>query len=374
MAKKVLYVVTKSNFGGAQRYVYDLARSLPTREFDVAVAFGLAPGGKPGRLAKLLAEKNIETLYIPQLGRDISIVNDWKVFRMLFRLFKTQKPDVVHLNSSKAGSLGALAARLAGVPRIIFTSHGLPYDEKRTLISRFMIQIATWLTIALTHRTVMISSDTFARTRRLPLLYRKVVLVYNGIETPEFESPHDARKALLTIDPTLPEKGRLVGTIAELHPNKDLILAIDAIALTDDMHFAILGDGELRVSLEAYAREKGVSDRVHFLGYISDAGKYLRAFDVFLLTSFKEGLPYVLLEAGAAHVPIIAVDIPGVRDVVLPDFTGILPPRDPEKIADAIGRVLDDDSLRRSLVEQMATRIQKTFSLPQMLEKTAALY
>jgi len=88
----------------------------------------------------------------------------------------------------------------------------------------------------------------------------------------------------------------------------------------------------------------------------------------------KEGLPYVLLEAGAAHVPIVAVDIPGVRDVVLNEFTGLATPRDPLQIKTAITRVLRDRALTHSLTQQLGARILKTFSLSHMIEKTIAQY
>ena len=126
--KKILFVITKSNWGGAQKYVYDLANELhrPNAEFEVAVAFG-----QEGQLAGKLREAGITTHPIRSLQRDVSVIADIKSFFELLRLFKTQKPDIAHLNSSKVGGLGALAARVAGVPKIIFTVHGWPFWETR---------------------------------------------------------------------------------------------------------------------------------------------------------------------------------------------------------------------------------------------------
>lgn len=370
-SKKVLFVVTKSNFGGAQRYVFDLAKNLPRDRFHVVVACGPAPDGKPGTLSHLLDTHGIPTIEIPALRRDMGLVQDMRAFFALVGLFRAERPDIVHLNSSKAGGLGALAARLAAIPRIVFTVHGLPSDEDRSLFARALIALATWMTITLSHHTISVSSDAFMRLRRLPFCFRKVTLIHNGIQPPEFESRADALASLRSIDPSIPDS--FVGTIAELHPNKDIQLAIDAITNLPDTHLVVIGDGEERERLGAYARTRGVEARVHFLGYVQDAVKYLRAFDAFLLTSQKEGLPYVLLEAAAAHVPLIATDIPGVRDVVLPDFTGLLVRRDAQKIAAALRR-LEDKALVRSFTDEMATRLRKTFPLTLMLEKTEALY
>lgn len=372
--KKVLFVVTKSNFGGAQRYVYDLAKNLPRDRFEPVVVFGHGEAGKAGRLSRLLIDAGVRTIVLPELGRDVKAGSDWRAFRTLLAIFKDEMPDVVHLNSSKAGGLGALAARLTGVPQIIFTIHGLPADERRPLLQTWAIVFTTWLTIMLAHRTITISSSAFERVQKLPLTYRKVVLIFNGIEAPAFETPSSARAALRSIDRTVPERGLLIGTIAELHPNKDLATALDALAQVTDAHFCIIGDGDERAKLVVHAQEKSVQSRVHFLGYVADAATYLRAFDVFLLTSIKEGLPYVLLEAGAACVPIVAVDIPGVRDIILSEFTGVLVAREPEKIAAAINRIQRNPILVHSLTEEMATRIHTTFSLRHMLEKTLALY
>ena len=116
MKKKVTYVITKSNWGGAQRYVFDLATNLPKEQFEVAVALG-----GDGLLAKKLQERNTSIYRSISLGRDISIGKDIRSFFELYRLFKKERPDVVHLNSSKAGGIGALAARVAGIKKIIFT-------------------------------------------------------------------------------------------------------------------------------------------------------------------------------------------------------------------------------------------------------------
>lgn len=368
--RKVLFVITKSNFGGAQRYVYDLATRLPREKFEVAVAAGPDARGRTGRLSYLLNEREIPTIEVPALTRDLSPLDDLRAFFALTGLLRGERPNIVHLNSSKAGGLGALAARLAGVPRVVFTIHGLPADENRPMLQKWLIALATWMTALLSHRVIVVSSDAFERIRRLPFLYRKTVLIWNGIEPVDFLAPHEARKELRAIDPTIPD-GFLAGTVGELHPNKGHDIAIEAVAQTDT-HLVIVGDGEEKERLTALTEKLGVATRVHFLGFVPDAARYIRAFDVFLLASRKEGLPYALLEAGLAHVPIVASDIPGVRDIVLPDFTGLLA-RDAAEIASALGRV-HDGTLARSLTEEMATRLRTVFSMHQMLEKTAKCY
>jgi glycosyltransferase involved in cell wall biosynthesis len=376
MKTKALLVVTKSNFGGAQRYVYDVATNLPKDRFDVTVAFGPGPDGKPGRLARLLAESGVRTILVPELARDIRLTDDYKAFRALVRLFRTEAPDVIHLNSSKAGGLGALAGRIVGIRRIIFTSHGLPFDEDRGALATFAIRIATWATLLLAHHTITVANDTFERAKRMPFVRRRVMLIHNGILTPNFLSHDEARRDMRTLDPSIPESSLWIGSIGELHPNKDYATAIEMVGfLESDAHLVVIGDGELKEKLLAKAEEAGVSARVHFLGHIPEAARYLRAFDAFLLTSRKEGLPYVLLEAGYGYMPVVASDTAGVRDVILHNFTGLLAkPRDARAFAEAIEKVLGDATLARSLSDELLKRVQKSFSLEQMIEKTVASY
>jgi glycosyltransferase involved in cell wall biosynthesis len=376
MKTKVLLVVTKSNYGGAQRYVHDLATNLPKDRFEVTVACGHAPDGKPGRLAKVLAQAGIRILLVPELSRDVNPLGDLKALGALVRLFRAEKPDIVHLNSSKAGGLGALAGRIAVVRHIIFTSHGLPFDEDRGALSRFAITLATWMTVLLSHRTIVIANDTADRLKKLPFLRKKVTLIHNGILTPRFLSPEDARRDIRTLDASIPSDAKWIGMIGELHVNKDYATAIEMMGfLESDAHLVVIGDGEEKETLSARAEDTGVASRVHFLGYIPEAAQYLRAFDAFLLTSRKEGLPYVLLEAGYAYIPVVASDAGGVRDVILHNFTGLtVRPADARAFSEAIEKILRDATLARSLSDELLKRVQKVFSLDQMIEKTARLY
>ncbi len=373
--KKVLIVVTKSNFGGAQRYCLDLARELAKRHVDVTVAYGSGADGTPGTLASLLGTENIRSIFLPSLARDIHLVRDLSAFKELLGLFKKERPSVVHLNSSKAGGLGSLAARFAGIPRIIFTLHGFPGDEARSPLSRALIITTTWLTMMLSHVTITVSAQEYERMRRLPFLRRKVVLIRNGIETPTFLSQKDARKELRTLAPTLPEDGIWIGSIGELHVNKDQATLIRALVHIPSAHLVVIGDGEEQRALFATARELDLAERVHLLGFVPEAARYLRAFDCFALSSQKEGLPYVLLEAGCAYVPVVATRIGGIPDVIVPDFTGLLvPPEEPQTLGEAIERVISDATLARSLSEELLKRVRKSFSLEAMVEKTLLSY
>lgn len=373
--KKVLIVVTKSNFGGAQRYCLDLARELTKRGIAVAVAHGVPDDEKSGKLTSLLVAENIRSIPLPSLGRNMRIIRDIAALHELRTLFAHERPDVVHLNSSKAGGLGAFAARLARVPRIVFTLHGFPGDEARSALTRMLITLATWCTMLLAHITITVSIRDYERMRHMPLLRRKVVLVRNGIVSPAFLPPNEARAELRTLAPTLPEEGVWVGCIAELHGNKDHASLIRALGNVPNAHLVLMGEGEERAALETLTREMHLTDRVYFLGFIPEAARYLRAFDCLALASRKEGLPYVLLEAGCAYVPVVATKVGGVPDIIVHDFTGILvTPERPAELGAALERILSDATLARSFSEELLKRVRGSFSLETMIEKTLAAY
>jgi glycosyltransferase involved in cell wall biosynthesis len=329
MQGTILYVITKSNWGGAQKYVYDLAAAAKERGASVAVALGGtgALGAPEGRLAKDLAALEIRTHFIPSFARDVHVGADMSAYRELARIIRAERPDVVHLNSSKAGGIGALAARMQGVPRIIFTAHGWAFREARNPLSKSLIYCASWATCLLVDYVIAVSKQDYAQA---PCSKQKVVLIHNGIALPiPLESGESIRSAF-------PAGARITGTVGELTKNKNHIALIERARREPDLHVAIVGEGETRPLLEAKIKEYGLEDRVKLFGFLT-APQALRGFDAFALPSLKEGLPYILIEARAAGLPIEANRVGGV------------------------GEILDAPDLEE-------------FSLERMLERTFALY
>lgn len=302
--KRILYVITKANLGGAQRYVFDLVTALPNDTYDVGVAFG-----QEGLLAKKLRENSIQTFPIKALGRDISIANDVRSLLELLHLFRRERPDVVHLNSSKAAGVGVLAARLARVPKIIFTAHGWPFLEQRNLLSRGLIYLLSWLTALLSHTVIVVSEYDLRVAQKMPLVKHKAVRIYNGInQQMVFGSGNIIRNAF-------PPGVTITGTVGELNRNKNQQSLIEEASSTFDKYVAIVGEGEERGRLEEKIRRYGLGDRVKLFGFIP-ASEVLRGFDIFTLPSIKEGLPYVLLEAKLAGLPIHANRVGGVSEIL----------------------------------------------------------
>jgi len=304
--KKIIFVITKSNWGGAQRYVFDLATELhrPYADFDMSVAFG-----QSGRLSDDLQKAGITTHLLISLQRDISLIADIQSFFELRRLFKKERPDIVHLNSSKAGGIGALAARSSGVPRIIFTAHGWPFWEQRNFLSRALIYLMSWFTALLAHKVIVVSDYDLKVAQKMPCIHKKVVRIYNGIDQRMvFGSGETIRNAF-------PAGVKITGTVGELNKNKNQQALIEQAKNNPDMFVAIVGEGEARKLLEEKIQKYNLGDRVKLFGFMP-ASDVLKGFDTFALPSLKEGLPYVLLEAKLAGLPIEANHVGGVREIL----------------------------------------------------------
>jgi glycosyltransferase involved in cell wall biosynthesis len=369
MQTKILYIVTKGTWGGAQRYVYDLATSLPEDSIPVVVA------GSEGRLTEKLRARHIRVIPVSLLRRDVFFLRELGALFSIVRIIRAEKPDVVHLNSSKAGALGALAARLAGVRRIIFTAHGWPFTEERSRIERLIITAISWATMVLSHTTIVLSERDLALARPWPGSHR-LILIPNGVRKDSAFNPTHAKRILET-EYGVPAGRIIIGTIAELHPNKGLSDLITTLPmLPDDAHLVLIGDGELRGRLMEFANQLGVRQRISFLGFVPDAWSLIPGFDAFVLSSTKEGLPFVILEAGSQEVPIIATAVGGIPDVITDGADGFLvPPHDCERLAARINETLTDKEAARTRALHLSQRIAMEFSFDaNTLPRTLALY
>jgi len=371
---KVLFVITKSNLGGAQKYVYDLATGLPKDRFDTAVALG---GNGP--LFQKLKEANERTISVPSLLRDINIFRDIQSFFFLWRLFRTERPAVVHLNSSKAGAMGAFAGRFARVPKIIFTAHGWAWKENRGFLARMAIKFVAGITVLMSHKTIAVSDKTLS-DMRFPGTKRKMVVIKNGVKPIDFLPPEEARQLLLKISGVdLPQNAFLVGTIAELHPNKGLGYGIRGFKEVAENHpnlyWIILGNGEEKEKLEILIKETGLINWIFLAGFVTDASKYLKAFDAFLLPSITEAMPFVVLEAGLASLPSIATRVGGIAEIIEDKKTGLLiSPRNSPDIANALEWIISNPLASKEQGKLLYNKILSDFSFKRTLKESIALY
>lgn len=380
MQKKILYVITKSVWGGAQRYVYDLATAFSQKGYTVSVATG-----GDGALVHRLKAYGIKTHNIQSFQRDVHLLKEISSFIALIRLLHKERPAILHLNSSKAGGLGALAGRIMRVPRIVFTSHGNVFNEEhRSLLERLGITFFSWLTFMLAHTVIVVSQADAQRCKTMPFLKKKIILIHNGIavETP---ASRDTARQFLASHCHVPtttdaiQKEIWIGTIAELHPNKGLSFLIDALALcmqdNTQLRCCIISHGEYYTKLAKQIHDHGLAHRIHLAGFVEHASHYLSAFNIVTLTSLKEGHPYTLLEAGQAGCCVVASNISGVVDTIIHKKTGFLVvPGDSTAIAEGITYCLDHPNEALSWGKNLYEKVRQEFNLEHTVQETLRIY
>jgi glycosyltransferase involved in cell wall biosynthesis len=375
--KKILYVVTKSApWGGAQKYVYDLITHLP-RAWEAAVVLG-----GDGPLKERLDEAGVRTIQIKAFQRDINIWKECRVLIELVRILRHERPAVVHVNSSKAGGLGALAARLARVPNVVFTAHGWTFTEPRGWFARSLIAFFSWLTVCFSHITITVSHYHRTKARWMPGVQKKLHTVHNGVESAEGFEKTVARQQIAEyahIPDGVWQHKMWVGTVSELHCNKGLPYLIYAAQTVleqyPNMIVVIVGEGEERAHLEEIIDRLSLRGSIFFAGNVPDAALYLKAFDIFTLTSLKEGLPYSILEAGQAGVPVIASGIDGIPEIIADMESGMLiKPKRPDEIGEALLYLLKHPEKRGEFGAALQKRVARDFSEEAMIRKTVAHY
>lgn len=320
MNSKILFVITKSNWGGAQKYVFELAIKAQNKGQEVLVVLG-----GQGELKAQLEKRGIATKSLLGLKRDVSIFKDFLVFLNLFKIYQNFKPQTIHLNSSKVGALGSLAGRFSNLfltsknrGRIIFTAHGWVFNEDTYLLKKNLLKFISFWTIFFSHQTIVLSQAEYHQVSSWPFCRKKIKIEPLTISEINFLSREEARSFLLkriSLN-NYTDDLKIIGTIAELHKNKGLEYGLKALTKMKGRKFIwlIIGEGEEKNALEKSLQEKQLTSKVFLLGAISEAAKYLKAFDLFLLPSLKEGLPYVLLESEKAGLPILSTKVGGIPE------------------------------------------------------------
>jgi glycosyltransferase involved in cell wall biosynthesis len=377
MVMKILYIITKSNWGGAQRHVFDLSTAMKADGHEVWVALG-----GEGLLKKKLEEAGIYTFSIATLGRDIAIGKDAGSFKEIYNVIKNKRPDVVHLHSPKAAGLGSLASRLLRVKKIITTVHGWSFNESRPFYEKLSIMFFSWLTMIFSHTTILVSEKDHKQALYFPLVKNKLTLIQLGIKPVTFISVDGAKQAiakLIGMDLVDFYKKNVIGTIAELHPNKGLTYLVEAMKIVTDGQpntvSVIISDGQEKAKLDAMIKENKLEDKVFLAGYLENASEYLKAFNVFVLPSIKEGLPYAILEAGSASLAVVATTVGGIPEIVEDMKSGILiQPRNSRELAHAISFMIEHPEERKRYGNTLKERVSTIFSIEKMIWKIKELY
>jgi len=369
---KIIYAITKSNWGGAQRYLYDLASNLPPASgWEVKVV----AGGR-GILTEKLQAAGIKTRTLPILQETSSLFRslfsfvNFKAAWDLRKIIKEERPDILHLNSSKIMGLGALAA-LGLKIRVVSTIHGWPFLESRFFPAKALIFFLSWFSALFQDKIILITKRDFNIAKKI-IPSKKLNYIPNGIGPIDF-LPSAAARAFFSdkLGRKIMSNEAIVGTVAELTKNKGLEYLVEAAKhLISNHKFLIIGEGEERKKLESLIAKYRLQNTVFLLGFIPEAARYLKGLDIFVLPSLKEGLPYTVLEALAAELPVVATEVGGLPDIAqTAKSCFIVSPGNPEALAAAIEKLISEKKGRKK-----AGGKQLENSLQNMVSKTIQVY
>jgi len=395
---KILFIITQSEMGGAQRYLLTLAQYLGDKDYEIAIAAGEGDGELFTRIKN--QESRIKNVHnVKHLVRNLNPIKDFFALISLLKIVQVENPDVVFLQSTKAGFLGSLAVRIYNLKanssklRAIYRIGGWSFRDPR---SGWMNKILFWMEkISARWKDVIIVNSEFDRTLAIDKKIcppEKIVTIYNGIDPTEinFLSKETAQNTLesrmknpafakASADRQELGESIIVGTIANLYATKGLEYLIEAASklaqrsTLNTVRFVVIGEGKERAKLEVLIEKYRLQDHFSLIGRIENAAQYLKAFDIFILPSVKEGMPWVILEAMAAELPVIATSVGAVPEIIKNNKNGLLvPPKDSQALADALQQLFDSTSRQTELATNARDHITQ-FSRKKMLEESETI-
>jgi glycosyltransferase involved in cell wall biosynthesis len=335
-------------------------------------------GGEENGISLPPAQRTLPTARLRQLAPFPRL---WAGFvrdaARLARRFRTRLPDLLHTNNTGCDE-SPVAARLAGVPRVLGTFHVDPGYDLNGERSGFRHRLMEHVSNHCLDRAIAVSAATKAAwVRRTHLPAGRVATVHNGIDPDHFRRRRDRAGARTVLG--LPPGGLLIGGVGRLEEAKGFATLIEAVALLARDHpeltVLLAGHGPLRAELAALAERLGVAGRVRFLGFCRDVQPVYDALDVFVLPSLCETLGYAHLEAMATGLPAVGTTVGGVPEVIDDGVTGALvPPRDGPALATALRPLLASAELRERMGAAGRERVVRRFHVRDMVRRTLQIY
>jgi glycosyltransferase involved in cell wall biosynthesis len=366
---RILHIITRLDVGGSAENTVISVTRMPRPEFSGSLISGQTRDPLPG-LAECLSRAGVPWLQMPHLRRPLNPIADGLALWRLYRAIRRMGADIVHTHSSKAGFLGRLAARIAGVPHIVHTPHGHVFDGYFSpSVTRAYVALER-LAARWTDRIITLSDAEANDHMKLGIgRPRQFVTIPSGVNL-------DAVRAAAPVSLVC---GRpVIGAVGRLTPIKGLHYLVEAapevLRRCPDARFLLVGDGEMRSSLEAQSHALGLSDRIIFAGFREDVSAVIAGMDVFVLPSLNEGMGRVLVMAMTLGKPIVATRVGGVAELLGDGEAGLLvPPRDPAALAEGILALLHDRNRAAALAEKGRRRVPR-YSMEAMLEALAKVY
>lgn len=368
--KKILHIQLLPILSGVQNFSLHLLDGVSASDYAIAIAS--KPGGA---LEQEVIKRGWEYIPITALRHPISIL-DIVAFWQIWHIIKKGKYDVVHTNSSKPGLLGRIAARIAGVPLIVHTCHGTPFQKNQSFLSYMLFAALDWLANRFGHKVVFVNHSDREHCVKLGLLREGMATtIYNAIpprQTASLDSIAASRNA------RKPGDDFVIGSTLRFTLQKNVIEIISAACSAceqdDTLRFIILGDGEFWDLCRQIVDSRGMNQQILLPGWDSDIESWLPKFDIFLLYSLWESQPFSVIEAMRSGLPVIASDIHSLAELVDDSCGWLVPLHDPKVLADRIIQIAQNRPKVHNMGITARQRITELCDYSRMLEAYTAIY
>jgi glycosyltransferase involved in cell wall biosynthesis len=374
----VLHPITRLIVGGAQENTLLTASLLDRQRYQVEVVSGPQTGSE-GSLVDELRQTGIPLIIEPHLLRQLSPLHDLRALSSLVGLMRRKRYSIVHTHSSKAGILGRLAARLAGVPVIVHTVHGWSFHDYMPALTRWIYIFLERWTARFSDALIVVAEGDIEKGLQAgigrPEQYR---LIRSAIPLDEFD-PRRYDRAAVRAELGLPAEALVVGNVGRFSAQKnplDWVRAAQGIAAAcPQAWFLLVGDGPLRPEVTAALQQAGLEQRAVLTGLRRDPARMLAAMDIFMLSSLWEGLPRVIPQAMAMGLPVVANRADGSAEAIQDGITGYLcSPGDTGQMASRAVELAQNPLHRDEMGRQGQLRAAQEFDLRQMIAQIEALY
>jgi len=378
---RVLHIITRLILGGAQENTIFTVWGLNKNDcYEVELATG-PPIGPEGSLIEEAEKREIKLKIIRHMRREINLFRDFLAFVELYLLIRKGKYTIVHTHSSKAGILGRLAAKIAGVKIIIHSIHGLPFFEYQNRFLNYVYILCERFAALFADKLISVCDSMTKKAIAAGVAKKdKFRTIYSGIELEHYSNSDISiteKQKELNLDADTP----VVGNISRLFDLKGhsylLEAASQVVGVFPKAKFLLVGDGILRERLIRQAEDLKIRGNIIFTGLVErkEIPKIISVMDVIVHTSLREGLPRVLPEALAMAKPVIAFEIDGIGEIIKDGINGyLIPPKDSKKLANSIIYLLQDREKAKKMGEAGRLMVAPDFNLEMMLERISEVY
>lgn len=368
---KILYILEATS-GGTQKHVIDIAKKIDKSEFQLDIIYSTDRNKNFVQESKGIFNN---TIGLP-IKRSASFTDISNIIKMR-KIILENNYDIVHCHSTKAGYVGRLAAFVSRHPNIIYSPHGFMFCDNRILMKRFLyLKMEKYLGYVTQKLVAVSGSERDIAIEHNIVPNKKIITLYNSIDPSDF----DDFTYINRITEKIKEGSEIIlGTVGRLYYQKDPITLIKSFKIINNRFpntkLVMVGDGPLEQVCIKLIDKLGLKSKIDLTGYQKNSKAYYKIFDIFMLSSHYEGLPYALLEAMSMGIPSIGTNVVGIKDLILNGRTGYLAEEeDYSGLADAVINLLSNPQIMSEFSENAKNITRENFNFNNGIKEYQEFY